>query len=110
MDLMRTTLDAGLPALGLELSEETRQKLCDFGAAVVKQNEVMNLTAITAPDQVAKLHLLDSLSVLCCADLKGKTTWERAELLINIAHPDFRDQLIKDAERMGIWKNTSKLL
>ena len=73
MDLMRTTLDAGLPALGLELSEETRQKLCDFGAAVVKQNEVMNLTAITAPDQVAKLHLLDSLSVLCCTDLKGKT-------------------------------------
>ena len=44
------------------------------------------------------------------ADLKGKTTWERAELLINIAHPDFRDELIKDAERMGIWKNTSKLL
>lgn len=44
------------------------------------------------------------------ADLKGKTTWERAELLIGIAHPDFRDQLIKDAERMGIWKNTSKLL
>ena len=73
MDLMRETLDAGLPALGLELSEETRQKLCDFGAAVVNQHEGMNLTAITAPDQVAKLHLLDSLSVLCCADLKGKT-------------------------------------
>ena len=44
------------------------------------------------------------------ADLKGKTTWERAELLINIAHPDFRDQLIKDAEKMGIWKNSSKCL
>ena len=44
------------------------------------------------------------------ADLKGKTTWERAELLINIAHPDFRDELIKEAEKMGIWKNTSKLL
>ncbi len=73
MELMRQTLDAGLPALGLELSEETRQKLCDFGAAVVKQNEVMNLTAITEPTQVAKLHLLDSLSVLCCADLAGKT-------------------------------------
>ena len=69
---MKTTLDQGLPQLGLELPEETRQKLCEFGAAMVKQNEVMNLTAITAPDQVAKLHLLDSLSVLCCADLKGK--------------------------------------
>ena len=32
----------------------------------------MNLTAITEPDQVAKLHLLDCLTVLKCADLKGK--------------------------------------
>ncbi len=44
------------------------------------------------------------------ADLKGKTTWERAELLVGIAHPDFRDDLIKEAEKMGIWRNTSKLL
>ena len=73
MDLMRTTLDAGLPTLRLDLPEQARQQLCDFGAAVVKQNEVMNLTAITEPEQVAKLHLLDSLSVVCCADLKGKT-------------------------------------
>ena len=43
------------------------------------------------------------------ANLKGKNTWQRAELLINIAHPDFRDELIKDAEKMGIWKNTSKV-
>ena len=73
MNEMRKTLDAGLPGLGLSLSEETREKLCAFGDAVVRQNAVMNLTAITAPDQVAKLHLLDSLSVLCCANLKGKT-------------------------------------
>lgn len=73
MNEMRKTLDAGLPGLGLELKEETRDTLCAFGAAVVKQNEVMNLTAITAPDQVAKLHLLDSLSVLCCGNIKGKT-------------------------------------
>ena len=72
MNEMKNTLDQSLPLLGLELPEETRQRLCDFGAAMVKQNEVMNLTAITAPDQVAKLHLLDSLTVLCCADLKGK--------------------------------------
>ena len=43
-------------------------------------------------------------------NLKGLSTWQRAEALIGIAHPDFRDQLVKDAERMGIWKNTSKLL
>ena len=72
MDEMLTTLRAGLPMLGLELPEDAQQNLCRFGCAVVKQNEVMNLTAITAPDQVAKLHLLDSLSVLKAADLSGK--------------------------------------
>ena len=70
--MMRQTLDAGLPELGLDLPESARQTLCDFGAAVIKQNEVMNLTAITQPDQVAKLHLLDSLTVLTAADLRGK--------------------------------------
>ncbi len=70
---MRQTLDAGLPALGLALPEQTRQTLCDFAAAMVRQNEVMNLTAITEPVQVAKLHLLDSLTVLCCQDLRGKS-------------------------------------
>ena len=42
-------------------------------------------------------------------NLKGKSTWERSELLISIAHPDFREELIKEAERMGIWSNTSKV-
>ena len=70
--MMYETLTAGLPGLGLELDAATARRLCDFGEAVVKQNEVMNLTAITEPAQVAKLHLLDSLSVLKTADLKGK--------------------------------------
>jgi butyryl-CoA:acetate CoA-transferase len=35
--------------------------------------------------------------------LKGKSTWERAEALIGIAHPDFRDELVREAERMKIW-------
>ena len=59
--------------LGLSLSEERQQKLCAFARAMVRKNEVMNLTAITEDTQVAKLHLLDSLTVLCCADLRGKT-------------------------------------
>lgn len=73
MDAMKNTLDAGLPMLGLELPEQTRQTLCDFGRAMVKQNEVMNLTGITEDTAVAKLHLLDSLTVLCCAQMDGKT-------------------------------------
>ena len=42
------------------------------------------------------------------ARLKGLTAWELAEALINIAHPDFREQLIADAEKMGLWRKSSK--
>ena len=73
MDMMLTTLREGLPQLDLALTPEIQEALCAFGHAVVRQNEVMNLTAITEPDQVAKLHLLDSLTVLKAADLQGKT-------------------------------------
>ena len=69
---MKETLVKGLPGLGLSLPEEIQDALCAFGEAVIKQNEVMNLTAITEPTQVAKLHLLDSLSLLSLEDLKGK--------------------------------------
>ena len=69
---MRETLDQGLSALDLSLPEQTRETLCRFGKAMIRQNEVMNLTAITEPGQVAKLHLLDSLTVLKTADLSGK--------------------------------------
>lgn len=69
---MRNTLSEGLPKLGLDLSDETQNTLCAFGKAVVEQNKVMNLTAITEPAAVAKLHLLDSLSLLTLENLAGK--------------------------------------
>ena len=73
MTRMLDTLREELPGLRLTLPEETLTTLCAFGEAMVRQNEVMNLTAITEPSAVAKLHLLDSLTVLKCADLAGKT-------------------------------------
>ena len=69
---MRKTLNEGLPLLALDLPEAARDTLCAFGHGVIRQNEVMNLTAITEPDRVAKLHLLDSLTLLTLADLRGK--------------------------------------
>ena len=73
MSIMKTTLCEGLPLLGLELSAEIANTLCAFGEGVVKQNEVMNLTAITEPEKVARLHLLDSLTLLTLENFKGKT-------------------------------------
>ncbi len=41
-------------------------------------------------------------------DLKGLSTWERAEAIISIADPQFREQLIQDAQKMGIWRRSNK--
>jgi len=43
------------------------------------------------------------------AMLKAKSSWERAEALINIAHPDLRDELIKEADANNIWVKTNKI-
>ena len=41
-------------------------------------------------------------------NLKGLSTWQRAEAIISIAHPDFREELIQEAEKMQIWKRSNK--
>jgi len=109
---MRTALKAGLPHLGLELTENTQRTLCDFGAAVVEQNKVMNLTAITEPEQVAKLHLLDSLSLLTLEDLSGKRVIDVGcgagfpGVPVKIACPDMKLTLLDSLGKRMTWLET----
>ena len=110
--MMKKTLTEGLPKLGLPLSDETASRLCAFGEAVVEQNKVMNLTAITEPEQVAKLHLLDSLSLLTLEDLKGKRMIDVGcgagfpGVPVKIACPEVRLTLLDSLGKRMAWLET----
>ena len=66
---MRTTIQTGRPAL----TDRQLDTCCAFGQALIEKNKVMNLTAITEPEAVARLHFLDSMAVLDAWDCCGKT-------------------------------------
>ena len=68
MDPMAQVIAAGRPGL----PPEAVQAMCRFGQALLEKNRVMNLTAITDPAQVGRLHFLDSLTLLDLADFRGK--------------------------------------
>lgn len=59
---------------------------------------------VTTPRSVVQYVVTENGIVM----LKGKSTWERAEALISIAHPMFQDELVHEAEKMGIWKKSNK--
>ena len=68
---MTDILTAGLTGLGLDPA--AAPALERYAGALLEKNKVMNLTAITQPDQVATLHLLDCAALLPLSPLAGKT-------------------------------------
>lgn len=95
-------------------SEGGKSFLCTASTKTKKDGSVESLIVpymppggIVSTPRYATQYIVTEYGMV---NLKGLSTWERAEALISIAHPDFREQLIKDAEKQGIWKNSSKLL
>ena len=72
---MKDIIKNGLAELGLadQVPADAAEKLARYGQLLIEKNQVMNLTAITDPEQVAKLHMLDCAALLNYADFKGKT-------------------------------------
>lgn len=72
---METLIASGLETLSLtsQIPPQAAQQLAQYGAMLLEKNLVMNLTAITEPDKVAQLHMLDCAALLNCADFEDKT-------------------------------------
>lgn len=109
---MKHTLMAELPTLGLSLREDQIDRLCRFGQLLLKQNQVMNLTAITEPTAVARLHFLDSLALLREEALAGKTLIDIGcgagfpGVPLAIAEPTLRVTLLDSLQKRVNWLKT----
>ena len=109
---MKHTLMAELPTLGLSLREDQIDRLCRFGALLLKQNQVMNLTAITEPTAVARLHFLDSLALLREEALAGKTLIDIGcgagfpGVPLAIAEPSLQVTLLDSLQKRVNWLKT----
>ena len=73
---MKEIIRAGLAELGLldQVPPEAPEQLAEYGRLMLEKNQVMNLTAITDPEQAARLHMLDSAALLRCAGFSGEKT------------------------------------
>ena len=66
-------LREGLAVYGLPADAAAIEGLEEFSRRLLERNQVMNLTAITDPCDVAALHLLDCAYLLTAADFRGKS-------------------------------------
>ena len=72
---MESMIAAGLEQLGLtdRVPPDAPAGLARYGQLLLEKNQVMNLTAIRDPEQVARLHMLDCAALLKFCDFEGKT-------------------------------------
>lgn len=72
---MEALIRTGLAQLGQaqKVSDAAPSLLAQYGELLLQKNRVMNLTAITEPQDVATLHMLDCAALLNCAGFENKT-------------------------------------
>lgn len=103
--MMESILREGLAALSLP--GEGVSALLRYWELLAEKNKVMNLTAITDPDEAARLHFLDSAALLALADLRGKSVVDVGTgagfpgLPLKILEPSIRLTLL-DAQRKRV--------
>ena len=98
--------------LGAYLSNGGKSFICCSSTFKTKDGQLKSRILPTlnpgsvVTDTRANIHYL--VTEYGKVNLKGLSTWQKAEAIISVAHPDFRDELIKEAEKMHIWRRSNK--
>lgn len=98
--------------LGAYLSKGGKSFICCSSTFKTKDGELKSRILPTldpgsiVTDTRANIHYL--VTEYGKVNLKGLSTWEKAEAIISVAHPDFREQLIAEAEKMHIWRRSNR--
>ena len=98
--------------LGAYLSNGGKSFICCSSTFMTRDGEMKSRIVPTlqpgsvVTDTRANIHYL--VTEYGKVNLKGLSTWEKCDAIISVAHPDFRDELIEDAEKMHIWRRTNK--
>lgn len=98
--------------LGAYLSKGGKSFICCSSTFQTKNGELKSrlLPALQpgsiVTDTRTNIHFL--VTEYGKVNLKGLSTWQRSEAIISVAHPDFREELIQQAEKMKIWRRSNK--
>lgn len=111
---MKELISSGLETMGLldRVPPQAPEQLAEYGRLLLEKNQVMNLTAIREPDQVARLHMLDCAALLNCADLSGKTLLDVGTgagfpgMVLKILQPDLSLRLLDGLAKRLDWLET----
>lgn len=115
--LLEDTLAAGFAALGVTPDSGAAARYRIYFEHLEKMNAVMNLTAISGEEDVARLHFLDCAALLGMADFRGRSVIDVGTgagfpgLALKIACPDMELTLLDSLDkRIGFLRDTCALL
>lgn len=101
----------GLDQLGLPWTQKAAEQLSLYGDRLLEKNQVMNLTAITDPEEVVKRHFLDSAALLPSKALGGRKVIDVGTgagfpgLVLKILDPTIQLTLLDSLGKRVDWLN-----